>query len=55
MIKCVFSLVTASTGIQGSALVEKKISNDDTSNRKIAASNKTFTFGFKQNYETNRN
>ena len=37
------------------ALVEKKISNDDSSNRKIAASNKTFTFGFKQNYETNRN
>ena len=40
---------------QGSALVEKKKSNDDTFNRKIAASNKTFTFGFKQNYETNRN
>ena len=43
---------------QGSALVKEeksRLRNDDAPNRKIAASNKTFTFGFKQNYETNRN
>ena len=47
MIKCVFK-----SGYYSLVQKTKKDSNDDIFDRKIAASNKTFTFGFKQNYET---